>query len=280
MANVEVSMHLRPVNAIFYHPKHKFIVIYQNGTLWQLPRMKVDIESWRRRESYKGEEEELYLHKHQHIEDTKLAHILPTHNFPSTLTNSSLHLFESWWLTNSYDWINEQNNNQPSEPAMAVKPAVTTKTTASEKAVTQNKKATPEKKTIAQNSVAKNMAKPAQKSTNHTAKAQSANSSTATSKKTTKATTKTTTGASTTTATAKVNTTPKQAPASNAEPNNTAKQTPANHTSDKQNTPEKQDSTTAVDNTENINKDSTANKNEPTASEDIFDSLLDSWDDL
>ncbi len=108
-------MHSRPVNAIFYHPKHKFIVVYQNGTLWQLPRMKIDVESWRRREPYQGDNTELFLYRHQHIADDELAHLLPTHNFPDNLTNNSITLFESWWLNHSYEWLKNQENNGNSQ---------------------------------------------------------------------------------------------------------------------------------------------------------------------
>lgn len=98
-------MPLRPVNAIFYHPKLKCIVVYQKGKLWQLSRMKLDMESWRRKTEFKGEKTELYLNGQQLITDEKLAKILPTQNFPETLKNATFHKFETWWLTNGFNWL-------------------------------------------------------------------------------------------------------------------------------------------------------------------------------
>ncbi|MBS9779788.1 MAG: hypothetical protein KGV51_04095 [Moraxellaceae bacterium] len=113
-------MQLRPVNAIFYHPKYKFIVIYQQGTLWQLPRMKVDIDSWRRKLSYNGDNSDLYFYPHQQIEDEELAEIIPTYEFPASLNNCSLQTFENWWLANSHHWIKAQDASLPNHTSLTL----------------------------------------------------------------------------------------------------------------------------------------------------------------
>ena len=39
-------MPLRPIDAVFVHPKQRLYVVYYRGELWQLPRMKIDDKSW------------------------------------------------------------------------------------------------------------------------------------------------------------------------------------------------------------------------------------------
>ncbi len=113
-------MQLRPVNAIFYHPKYKFIVVYQQGTLWQLPRIKIDMDSWRRKLRYNGENSDLYFYPHQQIADSELAEILPTHNFPDNLNNCNLQTFENWWLANAHHWAKPQDASLPNKPSLTL----------------------------------------------------------------------------------------------------------------------------------------------------------------
>lgn len=99
-------MPLRPINAIFIEQKQQFFVVYQQGKLWQLPRMKLDMSAWRYRKPYTGNASALVLARDQHIADKALAQKLPTHELPSTLHGISLPRFETWWRQNGFDWLN------------------------------------------------------------------------------------------------------------------------------------------------------------------------------
>ena len=78
-------MPLRPINAIFIEQKQQFIVVYQQGKLWQLPRMKLDMSAWRYRKPFTGNKSALILARNQHITDATLAKKLPTHQLPNGL---------------------------------------------------------------------------------------------------------------------------------------------------------------------------------------------------
>ena len=54
-------MPLRPIDAIFVHPKRRLYVVYYRGELWALPRMKIDDRSWQNRQPYTDDSSSLYL---------------------------------------------------------------------------------------------------------------------------------------------------------------------------------------------------------------------------
>ena len=101
-------MPLRPIDAIFVHPKRKIYVVYYRGALWQLPRMSINHAAWQRRQPYTDSPSELYLSRYQIIHDTVLAKKLCTLNLPTSLHGSTLLQFESWWDTHGFSWINAQ----------------------------------------------------------------------------------------------------------------------------------------------------------------------------
>lgn len=105
------TMPLRPVNAIFIEQKQQFIVVYQQGKLWQLPRMKLDMSAWRYRKPFTGNKSALILAHNQHITDTTLAQKLPTHQLPDALHGLNLPRFETWWRQNGFDWLNNRQND-------------------------------------------------------------------------------------------------------------------------------------------------------------------------
>ncbi|PID37839.1 MAG: hypothetical protein CR966_00205 [Pseudomonadales bacterium] len=98
-------MPLRPVNAIFSQPELRCIVVYQDGELWKLPRMK------------------------QTISDPELAKILPTEDLPKNVHGASLAKFKSWWLVNGYDWIKEHHKGADKANKTANQNDVATDTT-------------------------------------------------------------------------------------------------------------------------------------------------------
>lgn len=100
-------MPLRPIDAIFVHPQQRCYVIYYRGELWQLARMKLDNNSWQRRQPYKGDPNSLFLSQNQAIEDLVLAGQLRTLALPDNLHGTSLPKFEDWWLTHGFDWLKD-----------------------------------------------------------------------------------------------------------------------------------------------------------------------------
>lgn len=104
-------MPLRPINAIFIEQKQQFIVVYQQGKLWQLPRMKLDMSAWRYRKPFTGNKSALILARDQHITDATLAQKLPTHQLPNGLHGINLPRFENWWRQNGFDWLNNHQND-------------------------------------------------------------------------------------------------------------------------------------------------------------------------
>ena len=83
-------MRLRPIDAIFVHPKRRLYVVYYRGELWELPRMKIDDKSWQNRKLYTDDSRELYLSIHQAISDPVLAQKLRTLNLPAAVRGSNL----------------------------------------------------------------------------------------------------------------------------------------------------------------------------------------------
>ena len=101
-------MPLRPIDAIFVHPKQRLYVVYYRGELWQLPRMKIDEASWQNRRLYTGDSSALYLSIHQAISDPVLAQKLRTLNLPAALRGSRLPRFEAWWETHGFKWLKDK----------------------------------------------------------------------------------------------------------------------------------------------------------------------------
>lgn len=102
------TMPLRPIDAIFVHPKRRLYVVYYRGALWQLPRMKIDDQSWQNRQPYKDDSRGLYLSIHQAISDPILAQKLRTLNLPIAVRGSTLSRFEAWWETHGFEWLKDK----------------------------------------------------------------------------------------------------------------------------------------------------------------------------
>ena len=98
-------MPLRPIDAIFVHPKKRLYVVYYRGELWQLPRMKIDDRSWQNRKPYTDDSSSLYLSMHQAISDPVLAQKLRTVDLPVAVRGSTLPRFEAWWEAHGFDWL-------------------------------------------------------------------------------------------------------------------------------------------------------------------------------
>ncbi|WP_201625572.1 hypothetical protein [Psychrobacter immobilis] len=101
-------MPLRPIDAIFVHPKRRLYVVYYRGELWALPRMKIDDRSWQNRQPYTDDSSSLYLSIHQAISDPVLAQKLRTLNLPAAVRSSTLPRFEAWWETNGFKWLKDK----------------------------------------------------------------------------------------------------------------------------------------------------------------------------
>lgn len=101
-------MPLRPIDAIFVHPKQRLYVVYYRGELWQLPRMKIDDRSWQNKRPYTGDSSVLYLSSHQTISDPVLAQKLRTLNLPIAVSGITLPRFEAWWETHGFKWLKDK----------------------------------------------------------------------------------------------------------------------------------------------------------------------------
>ena len=101
-------MPLRPIDAIFVHPKRRLYVVYYRGELWQLPRMKIDDRSWQNRQPYTDDSRSLYLSIHQAINDPILAQKLRTLNLPVAVRGSTLPRFEAWWKAHGFEWLKDK----------------------------------------------------------------------------------------------------------------------------------------------------------------------------
>lgn len=101
-------MPLRPIDAIFVHPKRRLYVIYYRGELWELPRMKIDDQSWQNRQPYTDDSRGLYLSIHQAISDPILAQKLRTLNLPAAVHGSTLPRFEAWWEAHGFEWLKDK----------------------------------------------------------------------------------------------------------------------------------------------------------------------------
>ena len=101
-------MPMRPIDAIFVHPKRRLYVVYYRGELWQLPRMKIDDRSWQNRQPYTDDSSGLYLSIHQAISDPVLAQKLRTLNLPIAVHGSTLPRFEAWWEAHGFKWLKDK----------------------------------------------------------------------------------------------------------------------------------------------------------------------------
>lgn len=101
-------MPLRPIDAIFVHPKRRLYVVYYRGELWKLPRMKIDDQSWQNRQPYTDDSRGLYLSIHQAISDPILAQKLRTLNLPAAVHGSTLPRFEAWWEAYGFEWLKDK----------------------------------------------------------------------------------------------------------------------------------------------------------------------------
>ena len=101
-------MPLRPIDAIFVHPKRRLYVVYYRGELWQLPRMKIDDRSWQNRQPYTDDSRSLYLSIYQAINDPILAQKLRTLNLPVAVRGSTLPRFEAWWEAHGFEWLKDK----------------------------------------------------------------------------------------------------------------------------------------------------------------------------
>lgn len=116
-------MPLRPIDAIFVHPKRRLYVVYYRGELWQLPRMKIDDRSWQNRKPYTDDSSGLYLSIHQTISDPVLAQKLRTLNLPIAVRGSTLPRFEAWWKAHGFKWLKDKlmTNQSPLAAHQATK---------------------------------------------------------------------------------------------------------------------------------------------------------------
>ncbi|WP_227430374.1 hypothetical protein [Psychrobacter sp. I-STPA6b] len=117
-------MPLRPVTALFVHSRDRYYVVYHNGNLYKLPRMKLDSQAWQRRQPYTDSPDDIFLLQSQRIADKALAQQLPTYTWSPTLKGRTLTFFLKWWETNGYDWLQthqpitttESENASPAKP--------------------------------------------------------------------------------------------------------------------------------------------------------------------
>lgn len=135
----------RPIDVIFRHPIKKFTVIYQNGVLWQLPKLEIDRQSLQNKKRYRGSRQEIFVAANQKLDtlDTDLAAQLLTIELPASIVGRNVDEFDRWWRHNWFKYsevitqkiISQKNvpKSQLSEkivttaPTTAVTTAVTTK---------------------------------------------------------------------------------------------------------------------------------------------------------
>ncbi|MFW2178040.1 MULTISPECIES: hypothetical protein [unclassified Moraxella] len=100
---------LRPIDVIFKHPVQKFTVIYQNGKLWQLPRLDFTGKSLLVKKPYKGSREHIFVANDQTLDttDTQLIAELITVDLPSSITGRNVDEFEHWWRHNWFHFKEE-----------------------------------------------------------------------------------------------------------------------------------------------------------------------------
>lgn len=97
---------LRPIDVIFKHPGKKFTVIYQNGKLWQLPRLDFDGVSLAYKRAYIGSREQIFVAQNQELpaDDLLLCSQLATIPLPAIVIGRNVDEFEQWWQQNSFNY--------------------------------------------------------------------------------------------------------------------------------------------------------------------------------
>ncbi len=93
---------LRPIDVIFKHPVKKFTVIYQNGKLWQLPRLDFTGQSLIVKQPYKDSREHIFVASDQTLDpnDVPLMAELLTITLPEAIIGKNVNEFEAWWRGN------------------------------------------------------------------------------------------------------------------------------------------------------------------------------------
>src|SRR5690606_42092803 len=100
-------MPMRPIDAIFVHPKRRLYVVYYRGELWELPRMKIDDRSWQNRQPYTDGSSGLYLSIHQAISDPILTRNLRTLNLPPAERGSTFPPLHACLEAHGFEWLKD-----------------------------------------------------------------------------------------------------------------------------------------------------------------------------
>lgn len=118
-------MPLRPIDAIFIYPKKRCYVVYNQGKLWILPRMKLDKTTWEYKKPFTENPKEIYLSSQQRLDDPDLAQALFTLELPESLHGSDVEKFEAWWLNHGLEWLNHAPNQTQTTASPPKKPTQT-----------------------------------------------------------------------------------------------------------------------------------------------------------
>ena len=95
-----------PIDAIFKQPIDRYTVIYQNGKLWQLPRLDFNGQSLARKKPYTGSREQIFVASSQQLNPNDLLLIsqIATIDLPASIVGRNVDQFEAWWRTHSIDY--------------------------------------------------------------------------------------------------------------------------------------------------------------------------------
>lgn len=98
-----------PIDAIFKQPIDRYTVIYQNGKLWQLPRLDFNGQSLARKKPYTGSREQIFVASSQQLNPNDLLLIsqIATIDLPASIVGRNVDQFETWWRTHSIDYQTE-----------------------------------------------------------------------------------------------------------------------------------------------------------------------------
>lgn len=98
-----------PIDAIFKQPIDRYTVIYQNGKLWQLPRLDFNGQSLARKKPYTGSREQIFVASVQQLNPNDLLLIsqIATIDLPASIVGRNVDQFETWWRTHSIDYQTE-----------------------------------------------------------------------------------------------------------------------------------------------------------------------------
>ena len=94
----------RSIDVIFRHPVKKFTVLYQNGQLWQLPKVDFDSQSLQYKKPYRGSRTQIFVAANQQLDpnDTALAAQLFTIDLPNAIVGRNVDEFDNWWRHNQF----------------------------------------------------------------------------------------------------------------------------------------------------------------------------------